>query len=1327
MINPPSESHLASTAATPTSAVAPVGAGMSAVPPRQPNLPGTPGGLLMETQLQAQSMPMNPNSDSSAHRPLNVKDALLYLDEVKLQFAGQPEVYNKFLDIMKEFKSQNIDTPGVIDRVSTLFKGHPSLISGFNTFLPPGYRIEPDPHSPDIIRVTTPKGATQTHLAGPMPYNSTLHPTHYYHISGNYSHSPSHGQLPPPPPPPPQSVSTMSHSAPKPLHPSAPITSYHGPSGASQHVGSSGQPRGPVEFDYAINYVNKIKNRFSNDPETYKQFLEILQTYQKEQKPIQEVYAQVQILFNSAPDLLSEFKQFLPELSAHGPQLPPPSIFNSNYPSQGNVSQSHFGGRFPPVGNFTSPGSYPATESHRNGTANMSTPGSSAITSGAKKKGRPSVSDKALSSTKKQKRSKHYHKQAGDGTSAPSYGDDSSQPPGLLEETQFFEQAKRHINNKQAYHEFLKVINRFSQNQMDQNTLMINVSTFIGDNQALFDWFKSFVGYEERDVVIENTVMEKEERFVVPEEIGTPSYRLLAPEYRNGLCSGRDDLCKEVLNNDWAVHPSWTSANQFIFRKNQFELALHKCEDERYEHDLNIEANLNTIGLLEPIAKKIATMTPEERGQFKLPEGLGGPSRTIYQRIIKKIYGNAAGLEIIDALHNNPAVTVPVVLKRLRQKDEEWKRSQREWNKVWREIDSNNYYRALDNQGSNIKFHDSHYVTDEALLKEIENAYTKRRVNSPYPLPVRDRPHIVYTLDDTDILALVQEILILFADKDDDLPTSDRERVKEFLNEVFTLFLDRSADRKDTEEGDDDEIGGGTIGGAEEEYGRSPASELEEVATGRIRTDTHDYRREALLRNYIDDSGALSDQVSISAMADGRDSMQVDDADMSRSYSLRDNLRSSIRHLFSGSLYYCLIRYIQIIYSRLQEVAACFGGHGLYSAASDQTAVGLGVLNRQLNAKHPDASGPRDKLIHLLTRYFQSSIGSVTFEERLRDIFGNRAYCLYYIRRIVENAISVTTHIIGTGKEKELWTLFEQYRSQIEDSTCPSHIERLVSYRRSTEKSITTRERYLYHIQYIRNCGVLTVQLLDRESETVDKVLEDSAAFNQYLNNYVLQQPTETKLNIAKGPFLKRTLSSAEPPHQTNYELAFAICPDTYRIAFIAGGEDFFITLRPSISFLKKETDSRVKRWRRWRASRLEEIERRQAEERERERRELEEKEREEKEKKEKEERQRMEAEEKEREKEEENKMMEVEVKKEEVPLNEESVGEDMSVEKSGNKEEQGEKNNEEQEKASVTHPSNPLSAESSGKSQVQGNVAEERSDIPQEVKAEPEGAGEQS
>ena len=33
---------------------------------------------------------------------LNVKDALSYLDQVKVQFSEQPDVYNRFLDIMKD-------------------------------------------------------------------------------------------------------------------------------------------------------------------------------------------------------------------------------------------------------------------------------------------------------------------------------------------------------------------------------------------------------------------------------------------------------------------------------------------------------------------------------------------------------------------------------------------------------------------------------------------------------------------------------------------------------------------------------------------------------------------------------------------------------------------------------------------------------------------------------------------------------------------------------------------------------------------------------------------------------------------------------------------------------------------------------------------------------------------------------------------------------------------------------------------------------------------------------------------------------------------------
>ena len=50
---------------------------------------------------------------------LKVEDALRYLAKVKMEFDCDKNghIYNQFLDIMKNFKAHEIDTPGVIKQV----------------------------------------------------------------------------------------------------------------------------------------------------------------------------------------------------------------------------------------------------------------------------------------------------------------------------------------------------------------------------------------------------------------------------------------------------------------------------------------------------------------------------------------------------------------------------------------------------------------------------------------------------------------------------------------------------------------------------------------------------------------------------------------------------------------------------------------------------------------------------------------------------------------------------------------------------------------------------------------------------------------------------------------------------------------------------------------------------------------------------------------------------------------------------------------------------------------------------------------------------------
>ena len=73
-----------------------------------------------------------------------------------------------------------------------------------------------------------------------------------------------------------------------------------------------------------------------------------------------------------------------------------------------------------------------------------------------------------------------------------------------------------------------------------------------------------------------------------------------------------------------------------------------------------------------------------------------------HYRVIERIYGDH-GADIVAHLRKNPAVAVPVILTRVKQKIEEWRKVKEEMNKVWREIYEKNYYRSLDHRSFHFK------------------------------------------------------------------------------------------------------------------------------------------------------------------------------------------------------------------------------------------------------------------------------------------------------------------------------------------------------------------------------------------------------------------------------------------------------------------------------------------------------------------------------------------------------------------------------------------------------------------------------------------------
>ena len=218
-------------------------------------------------------------------------------------------------------------------------------------------------------------------------------------------------------------------------------------------------------------------------------------------------------------------------------------------------------------------------------------------------------------------------------------------------------------------------------------------------------------------------------------------------------------MCKSVLNDEWVSHPGFSSEDSVFMahKKNLYEEALHRTEEERHEYDFHIDALVRTISVLEPLNHKILGMSSEERTLFRLKPNFGGAGKAVHQRIIKKIYGREAGIDVLQAMQDTPALALPVVLTRLKQKEVEWKRAQREWNKIWRAVDAANYARSLDHQGITFKMADKKALTTKAFVAQIEaimETQMARRAALVDPLYARARPQhqLAYEIEDTDVL-----------------------------------------------------------------------------------------------------------------------------------------------------------------------------------------------------------------------------------------------------------------------------------------------------------------------------------------------------------------------------------------------------------------------------------------------------------------------------------------------------------------------------------------------------------------------------------------------
>ncbi|KAJ5698661.1 hypothetical protein N7462_000666 [Penicillium macrosclerotiorum] len=1178
--------------------------------------PGAPP--MMGYNGPGQQIPGNVAALAQGQQPI-LNDALSYLDQVKVRFVDQPDVYNRFLDIMKDFKSQAIDTPGVIQRVSTLFNGHPALIQGFNTFLPPGYRIECGTEdNPDAIRVTTP--SAQMNWAPPVELALTVVPTitKLHDLDGNNKHNnrkvTSKVRLDRPAPDhhfgfqnqEAQGAAALTHqqdhrgvaqlqgaaSAASGLgRPSLmsvsgaasnasltqPMNSLAGVGGMLQGGHGDLNKRGPVEFNHAISYVNKIKNRFSSAPEIYKQFLEILQTYQRESKPIQDVYAQVTQLFNTAPDLLEDFKQFLPESAAHAKQQQQQRLAEEAIPMS-NLRGDPMGGpsqtpnrdvKMPPMGNFPIPGKDSGKENKKRragpGISISSVSGPSGVDAARMPDNR--AGPQAAQFANGNKRQKHYH-------GKPSGADIPNVSPTLIpalpepvppsvqttpsqEEIAFFDRVKKFIANKQTFSDFLKLCNLYTNDLIDRFVLVKRAEGFIGSNAELMSWFKRFMNVEEPE---DKTIDPKPKT-----EAGTvnlahcrslgPSYRLLPKRERQKPCSGRDQLCFEVLNDEWASHPTWASEDSgFVaHRKNQYEDALHRIEEDRHDYDHHIEACTRTIQLIEPICQQFLHMSEGERANFKLPPGLGGQSEAIYQRVIKKVYDRQRGEKIIRDMFERPCQVLPVVLYRLKQKLEEWKACQREWDKVWREQMQRAYWRSLDHQAIATRQTDKKLFIAKNIQQDLQAKFEETQTMRKSGLTPR-KYQAEMKFRDMDVLLDTTHLLCLYIDRSTSGFGAEPQRLINFVKDFIPVFF--GLDRETFHDYMDELSVSATP--AEELEDNFPGDDASNVSRKVVNTQKLDLLRDTLERKLekgddlnqskeVEVAPALPVTTQLAtpdvratsaAVSEPEDTFDVAELkwmehpgngnfNLEREYTLNETYKKTEHQMYCNLNILCFLRTFEILYARLLRIKE--------QEEDAHEQVRRGLLPKPANDLCLIDRFPGDffydvdskanlykQIVRMCEEVIRGDIDQIHLEETLRRFYMQSGYLMYNLERIFSSITKFVASIFtGDSRDRssDIANLFFKEREKAETT---HHQE--MQYRKQVERLI--KDGDIYRVTYFTNDRRVTVQVMTTEEATFDSAdLSSEARWSYYVTAFSMRDPTEgVQFSEMRMPFLKRNL-----------------------------------------------------------------------------------------------------------------------------------------------------------------------------------------------------------
>ncbi|XP_054720925.1 paired amphipathic helix protein Sin3b-like [Uloborus diversus] len=667
---------------------------------------------------------------------------------------------------------------------------------------------------------------------------------------------------------------------------------------------------------------------------------------------------------------------------------------------------------------------------------------------------------------------------------------------GAYEEHLFFDKVRTALESQEVYDNFLRCLMLFNEDIVTRSELLSLATSFLGRSPGLLKDLKDMLGFNESGENIEPVPMRiityvlqrnnTEKALDIDYATGGrngASYRALTKEHKQPKCSGRTSLCKEVLNDIWVSFPSWSEDSTFVTsRKTEYEEMIYRCEDERFELDIAIQANLHTIGVLENVQKRINKMTTDEKSMFALDDTLGGTSTVLHQKALHRIYGDKTD-ELVEGLKRNPVVAVPIILKRLKAKHDEWKEKQKAFNNIWREQIDNYYMKSLDHQGINFKQNDSKSFRSKSLLNEMEMVYAekKERLSCTTSLP-----HFLLELKEPTVFLDALNLICQYLKKIPAMLRDDRRRIEHLLRTFIPDFFGYPRANVSEEENEEEEEQVEEENMEIENFGEERSGHTSPSESGACSRD----------EEISDPDESNSVEENERSEESDKDSFIEDSDIFDKMESLPSTNLPYIQFLVSKS-WYIFFRQFHILCERLSRLLH-EGNNKDRTVIKGSSEDGENMMEEIIERK--------PTYIELITKLGQLLSGTIdypTFEEDTRSLFGIYAFVSFTMDKLILNIVRQLQQIINDDLCKQLTGLFMQHMKAVSSGGYASAVEATqieAKYLKKTERLL--EEENCFKIMWHKKEHTLVIELIERQNEIIPDPCEVEK-FSNYLDDFV--------------------------------------------------------------------------------------------------------------------------------------------------------------------------------------------------------------------------------